>query len=94
MRRKYLDVVDEVEVLKSDFDAVSRDLEQLSKGQDVELHATFNKFGRTANLQVHDAPTECDDEEEKRYTGLKLFKVPSVRQVPAAKLSLLRIVFP
>jgi len=84
MRRKYLDVVDEVEVLKSDFDAVSRDLEQLSKGQDLELHATFNKFGKTANLQVHDAPTECDDEDEKRYTGLKLFKVPSVRQVHPA----------
>jgi hypothetical protein len=94
MRRKYLDVVDEVEVLKSDFDAVSRDLEQLSKGQDLELHATFNKFGKMANLQVHDAPTECDDEDEKRYTGLKLFKVPSVRQVHSVNSRQLRIVFP
>lgn len=85
MRKKYLDVVDEVEVLKSDFDAVSRDLEQLSKGQDVELHATFNKFGKTANLQVHDAPVE-GEEDEKRYTGLKLFKVPSVRQVSTQNL--------
>ena len=83
MRSKYLHVVDEVEVLKSDFDAVSRDLDQLSKGQDVELHATFNKFGRTANLQVHDAPIGGDGEEEKQYTGLKLFKIPSVRQVSA-----------
>jgi hypothetical protein len=82
LRRKYLDVVDEVEILKSDFDAVSKDLENLSKGQDVELHATFNKFGKTANLQVHDAPLGDGSEPEKANTGLKLFKTPSVRQVP------------
>ena len=71
-----------MEILKSDFDAVSQDLENLSKGQDVELHATFNKFGKTANLQVHDAPTGNEGAEEKANTGLKLFKTPSVRQVP------------
>ena len=82
MRSKYLDVVDEVEVLRNDLDAVSRDLDRLSKGQNVELHATFDKFGKTANLQVHDAPTESEDDgRKKRYTGLKLFKVPTVRQV-------------
>ena len=81
MKQKYQDVVDEVEILKNDLDAVSRDLERLSKGQDVELHATFNKFGKTANLQLHDAPTEDGGEEPPKNTGLKLFKVPNVRQV-------------
>lgn len=48
----------------------------------MELHATFDKFGKTANLQVHDAPTEGEEDgRKKRYTGLKLFKVPTVRQV-------------
>jgi hypothetical protein len=60
---------------------VSRDLDRLSKGQNVELHATFDKFGKTANLQVHDAPTDEENEEKKRNTGLKLFRVPNVRQV-------------
>jgi hypothetical protein len=71
-----------VEILKTDLDAVSRDLDRLSRGQNVELHATFDKFGKTANLQVHDGPTE-DGESEKPIedTGLKLFKVPNVRQV-------------
>ena len=73
--------MDEVEVLKNDLDAVSRDLDRLSKGQNVELHATFDKFGKTANLQVHDAPLSDEQEQKKRYTGLKLFQVPKVRQV-------------
>jgi len=82
LRQKYQDIVDEVEILKNDLDTVSRDLERLSKRQDVELHATFNKFGKTANLKLHDAPTEDGGEEEPpKNTGLKLFKVPSVRQV-------------
>ena len=82
LKSKYLDVVDEVELLKSDLDAVSNDLDRLSRGQNVELHATFDKFGKTANLQVHDGPQENGEgEEPKRNTGLKLFKPPTVRQV-------------
>lgn len=83
MKRKYLDVVDEVEILKADLDAVSRDLERLANGQTAELHATFNKFGKTANLQLHDAPTNDGQGErpEERSTGLKFFKVPVIRQV-------------
>jgi hypothetical protein len=82
LKLKYLDVVDEVEILKNDLDAVSKDLDRLSRGQGVELHATFDKFGKTANLQLHDAPTE-DGESEKTIddTGLKFFKVPNIRQV-------------
>jgi hypothetical protein len=80
--RKYEDVVDEVEVLKADLDAVSKDLERLSKGVGVELHATFDKFGKTENLQVHDLPSEDGDEEPPdQNVGLKLFRVPNVRQV-------------
>lgn len=82
LRSKYLDVVDEVEILKQDLDTISRDLDRLSKGQNVELHATFDKFGKTANLQVHDAPNDEEEERKKRNTGLKIFKPPSVRQVP------------
>jgi hypothetical protein len=71
-----------VEILKTDLDTVLKDLERLSKGQDVELHATFNKFGKTANLKLHDAPTEDGgDEEPPKNTGLKFFKVPNIRQV-------------
>lgn len=83
MKRKYLDVVDEVEILKKDLDTVSRDLERLANGQSAELHATFSKFGKTANLQLHDAPTESDESEPppRNPHGLKLFKVPSIRQV-------------
>jgi hypothetical protein len=83
MKRKYLDVVDEVEILKNDLDNVSRDLERLANGQSAELHATFNKFGKTANLQLHDAPMESDESEpqERNPHGLKLFKVPVIRQV-------------
>jgi hypothetical protein len=82
LKTKYLDVVDEVENLKNDLDAVSRDLDQISKGHDVELHATFNKFGRTGNLQLHDAPTEGGGSEPPDpNTGLKFFRVPNVRQV-------------
>ena len=82
LRNKYLDVVDEVELLKNDLDAVSQDLDRLSRGNNVELHATFDKFGKTANLQVHDAPLEGEDPNgKKRNTGMKLFKVPNVRQV-------------
>ena len=66
-------------MLKEDFDAVARDLDRLSKGKGVELHATFDKFGRTANLQVHDAPEE-GNEEQGWHTGLKLFRVPNIRQ--------------
>ena len=69
-------------MLKNDLDAVSNDLDRLSRGQDVELHATFDKFGKTANLQVHDAPTDDGDgEKPDKNTGLKLFKPPTVRQV-------------
>ena len=75
-------------MLKTDLDAVSKDLERLSKGQDVELHATFNKFGKTANLKLHDAPTEDGGEKEPpKNTGLKFFKVPNVRQVACHVLS-------
>lgn len=82
MRRKYLDVVDEVEILKNDLDTVSKDLERFANGQNAELHATFNKFGKTANLQLHDAPTDDgESEREKNPNGLKLFKVPVIRQV-------------
>jgi hypothetical protein len=82
LKIKYLDVVDEVENLKHHLDAVSRDLEQIAKGSDVELHATFNKFGKTANLQLHDAPTDDGQSEEATAsTGLKLFRIPTVRQV-------------
>lgn len=82
LKRKYLDVVDEVEILKNDLDTVSRDLDRISRGQNVELHATFNKFGRTANLQLHDAPTEDGESENPiEDTGLKFFKVPNIRQV-------------
>jgi hypothetical protein len=82
LKRKYLDVVDEVEILKNDLDTVSRDLDRLSRGQNVELHATFGKFGKTANLQLHDAPMEDGSEAPPpKNTGLKLFKVPTVRQV-------------
>jgi hypothetical protein len=49
---KYLDVVDEVELLKSDLDAVSRDLDRLSKGNNVELHATFDKFGENGEYST------------------------------------------
>jgi hypothetical protein len=82
LKNKYLDVVDEVELLKNDLDAVSKDLDRLSRGNNVELHATFDKFGKTANLQLLDGPSGDDDpNEKKRYTGLKLFKIPNVRQV-------------
>jgi hypothetical protein len=83
LRSKYLDVVDEVEILKNDLDAVSKDLDRLSKGNNVELHATFDKFGKTANLKMHDAPLTEDGEEEKApgTTGLKFWKTPTVRQV-------------
>jgi hypothetical protein len=82
LKTKYLDVVDEVENLKNDLDAVSRDLDQIAKGKDVELHATFNKFGKTANLQLHDAPTEDGGSEPpNQNTGLKFFRIPTVRQV-------------
>ena len=83
MRQKYLDVVDEVEVLKDDLDAVSRDLDRLASGRGVELHATVDKFGKTANLKLHDAPLGEGEEEPPppKYTGLKLFKKPNVRQV-------------
>ena len=83
MKSKYLDVVDEVEVLKNDLDAVSKDLDRLSKGNNVELHATFDKFGKTANLQLHDAPLADEGEEEPApgSTGLKFWKTPIVRQV-------------
>jgi len=67
-------------MLKEDFDAVAKDLDRLSRGQGVELHATFDKFGRTANLQVHDAPNEDEEGERGRHTGLKFFKVPNIRQ--------------
>lgn len=83
MKNKYLDVVDEVEVLKNDLDAVSKDLDRLSKGNNVELHATFDKFGKTANLHLHDAPLAEEGEEEPApgSTGLKFWKTPIVRQV-------------
>jgi hypothetical protein len=83
LRSKYLDVVDEVEILKHDLDAVSKDLDRLSKGNNVELHATFDKFGKTANLQLHDAPLAEDEREEDApgNSGLKLWKTPTVRQV-------------
>ena len=84
MKQRYADVVDEVEILKADLDVVSRDLERLARGQDAELHATFTKFGKTANLQLHDAPTEEEGEggpPRKPPSGLKLFKIPSIRQV-------------
>jgi len=82
LRRKYLDVVDEVEILKSDLDNVTRDLDRLSRGQGAELHATVTKFGKTANLQLHDAPIgDGDDRPPDDITGLKLFRVPNVRQV-------------
>lgn len=69
-------------MLKSDLDAVSNDLDRLSRGQNVELHATFDKFGKIANLQVHDAPTDNGDgKKPDKNTGLKLFKPPTVRQV-------------
>jgi alanyl-tRNA synthetase len=82
LKRNYLDVVDEVENLKSDLDAVSKDLDRLSRGQGVELHATIDKFGKTTNLQVHDAPTEDgENENNDPNTGLKLVRLPNVRQV-------------
>jgi hypothetical protein len=70
-------------MLKNDLDAVSKDLDRLSKGgQSLELHATFDKFGKTANLQVHDAPTDNGEGDKPNDTnGLKLFKVPAIRQV-------------
>jgi len=76
-------VVDEVEILKNDLDAVSKDLDRLSKGNNVELHATFDKFGKTANLQLHDAPLSEEEGEEDPpgSTGLKFWKTPTVRQV-------------
>lgn len=76
-------MVDEVEVLKNDLDAVSKDLDRLSKGNNVELHATFDKFGKTANLQLHDAPLRDEEGEETPpgTTGLKFWKTPTVRQV-------------
>lgn len=76
-------MVDEVEVLKNDLDAVSKDLDRLSKGNNVELHATFDKFGKTANLQLHDAPLGGEEGEENPpgNTGLKFWKTPTVRQV-------------
>ena len=69
-------------MLKNDLDAVSKDLDRLSKGNNVELHATFDKFGKTANLQLHDAPPlDGDGEGEKpKNTGLKFWKTPTVRQ--------------
>jgi hypothetical protein len=82
MRQKYLDVVDEVEFLKDDLDAVSRDLDRLANGGAVELHATVDKFGKAANLKLHDAPLEEGEEKPPpKYTGLKLFQKPTVRQV-------------
>jgi hypothetical protein len=86
LKQRYPDIIDEVEILKGDLDVVSRDLERLARGQDAELHATFTKFGRSANLQLHDAPTEEESESgppRKPPAGLKLFKIPAVRQVRA-----------
>ena len=85
MRQKYLDVVDEVELLKEDLDAVSRDLDKLSSGGGAELHATIDKFGKTANLKLHDAPLAEGNAPEppSKYTGLKFFRKPTVRQVPS-----------
>jgi hypothetical protein len=84
MRQKYLEVVDEVELLKEDLDAVSRDLDHLSNGKGAEIHATIDRFGKTANLKLHDAPLAEGDEPEQppKYTGLKFFGKPTVRQVP------------
>jgi len=82
MRQKYLDVVDEVELLKDDLDAVSRDLDRLASGRGIELHATIDKFGKSANLQLHDAPSgEGEEQPPPKNTGLKLFQKPTVRQV-------------
>jgi hypothetical protein len=90
MRQRYLDVVDEVELLKEDLDAVSRDLDHLSNGKGAEIHATIDRFGKTANLMLHDAPlTGVDElEEPPTYTGLKFFRKPTVRQVPPSSLIL------
>jgi hypothetical protein len=94
MRQKYLEVVDEVELLKEDLDAVSRDLDHLSNGKGAEIHATIDKFGKTANLKLHDAPlTEGDEPEQPpQYTGLKFFRKPTVRQVPLLLSSVLMVV--
>lgn len=94
MRQKYLEVVDEVELLKEDLDAVSRDLDHLSNGKGAEIHATIDRFGKTANLKLHDAPlTEGDEPEQPpKYTGLKFFRKPTVRQVPLFLPSVLIIV--
>jgi hypothetical protein len=66
----------------------------LSNGKGAEIHATIDKFGKTANLKLHDAPLTEGDEPEppSKYTGLKFFRKPTVRQVALFLSSVLMVV--